>query len=84
MQVLAIFFWLLYESTFLNLGNTIKLNENENIKSLKESECPYHHKVIKKYLAILNSQGFTDSVASCIFYTLNRAQNSSFLVVSEL
>lgn len=57
MQVLAIlFFWLLYESTCLNLGNTIKLAKNENIKSLKESECQYHHKVIKKYLAILNGQ----------------------------
>ena len=40
--------------------------------------------VIKKYFTPLNAQRFTKSVASCIFYTLNRTQNGSFLVVSEL
>lgn len=67
-HILALFFWLLYKSICLNLGNTVKLTESGNIKSLKESECHYHHKVIKKQLIPLNAQGFTDSVASCFIH----------------
>lgn len=46
MQVLTIVFFLIfYESICLNLGNTIKLAENGNIKSLKDYECEYYYKL---------------------------------------
>ena len=47
------FFWLLYESTCLNLGNTVILTENGNINSLKESQCQDHCNA-KAHLALLH------------------------------